>query len=110
MIRRPPRSTRTDTLFPYTTLFRSLARGRIQLRPPDALGIEENRAGPRPHRRQIFRLLARRAPDQPARRGAGVEHAGLSLAGAEPAPDERPAAAPCGPARGRGAQIGRAHV
>src|SRR3546814_5573795 len=35
MIRRPPRSTRTDTLFPYTTLFRSLfamdptASGRI---------------------------------------------------------------------------------
>src|SRR3546814_3621268 len=27
MIRRPPRSTRTDTLFPYTTLFRSV-RGR----------------------------------------------------------------------------------
>src|SRR3546814_17901482 len=29
MIRRPPRSTRTDTLFPYTTLFRSvrIARG-----------------------------------------------------------------------------------
>src|SRR3546814_7549202 len=27
MFRRPPRSTRTDTLFPYTTLFRSLARG-----------------------------------------------------------------------------------
>src|SRR3546814_12374158 len=28
MIRRPPRSTRTDTLFPYTTLFRSdLAKG-----------------------------------------------------------------------------------
>src|SRR3546814_20269284 len=26
MIRRPPRSTRTDTLFPYTTLFRSLQR------------------------------------------------------------------------------------
>src|SRR3546814_6480769 len=26
MIRRPPRSTRTDTLFPYTTLFRSLAQ------------------------------------------------------------------------------------
>src|SRR3546814_18114071 len=25
MIRRPPRSTRTDTLFPYTTLFRSLS-------------------------------------------------------------------------------------
>src|SRR3546814_13229629 len=27
MIRRPPRSTRTDTLFPYTTLFRSLTGG-----------------------------------------------------------------------------------
>src|SRR3546814_19476301 len=28
MIRRPPRSTRTDTLFPYTTLFRSAQRSR----------------------------------------------------------------------------------
>src|SRR3546814_14723000 len=27
MIRRPPRSTRTDTLFPYTTLFRSMDEG-----------------------------------------------------------------------------------
>src|SRR3546814_5779737 len=31
MIRRPPRSTRTDTLFPYTTLFRS--QGGVCLRP-----------------------------------------------------------------------------
>src|SRR3546814_5709593 len=31
MIRRPPRSTRTDTLFPYTTLFRSLFRTVEQL-------------------------------------------------------------------------------
>src|SRR3546814_10893081 len=29
MIRRPPRSTRTDTLFPYTTLFRSAALGYL---------------------------------------------------------------------------------
>src|SRR3546814_9589403 len=29
MIRRPPRSTRTDTLFPYTTLFRSWAPGAL---------------------------------------------------------------------------------
>src|SRR3546814_7394228 len=29
MIRRPPRSTRTDTLFPYTTLFRSVAVERF---------------------------------------------------------------------------------
>src|SRR3546814_3641133 len=32
MIRRPPRSTRTDTLFPYTTLFRSLSRPPIRYR------------------------------------------------------------------------------
>src|SRR3546814_9020832 len=32
MIRRPPRTTRTDTLFPYTTLFRSEAFGRLPLR------------------------------------------------------------------------------
>src|SRR3546814_2321107 len=29
MIRRPPRSTRTDTLFPYTTLFRSLELAKL---------------------------------------------------------------------------------
>src|SRR3546814_7265246 len=34
MRRRPPRSTRTDTLFPYTTLFRSVRR-RPSLRRPD---------------------------------------------------------------------------
>src|SRR3546814_4593960 len=31
MLRRPPRSTRTDTLFPYTTLFRSLMWGVVAL-------------------------------------------------------------------------------
>src|SRR3546814_11200311 len=31
MIRRPPRSTRTDTLFPYTTLFRSYRAGPLGL-------------------------------------------------------------------------------
>src|SRR3546814_11182026 len=36
MIRRPPRSTRTDTLFPYTTLFRSLCRAVRRARPPGA--------------------------------------------------------------------------
>src|SRR3546814_17306271 len=40
MIRRPPRSTRTDTLFPYTTLFRS---GRTDL-------CEENHPRRGPHR------------------------------------------------------------
>src|SRR3546814_3084580 len=36
MIRRPPRSTRTDTLFPYTTLFRSEGGGFVEAHP--ALG------------------------------------------------------------------------
>src|SRR3546814_17610675 len=35
MIRRPPRSTRTDTLFPYTTLFRSLGRKSPAYVPDD---------------------------------------------------------------------------
>src|SRR3546814_5393477 len=42
MIRRPPRSTRTDTLFPYTTLFRSRSRPtghRICLR----IGVVDDR-------------------------------------------------------------------
>src|SRR3546814_969111 len=36
MIRRPPRSTRTDTLFPYTTLFRSAERLWTKLDMPKA--------------------------------------------------------------------------
>src|SRR3546814_4664988 len=35
MIRRPPRSTRTDTLFPYTTLFRSTHKLRVCEMPAD---------------------------------------------------------------------------
>src|SRR3546814_8065625 len=38
MERRPPRSTRTDTLFPDTTLFRSKARQFALLKGGDALG------------------------------------------------------------------------
>src|SRR3546814_2904276 len=38
MIRRPPRSTRTDTLFPYTTLFRSFPKISTQL-PGNCGGI-----------------------------------------------------------------------
>src|SRR3546814_12684749 len=37
MNRRPPRSTRTDTLFPYPTLFQSLSKLGPALRPEDAL-------------------------------------------------------------------------
>src|SRR3546814_18857559 len=43
MIRRPPRSTRTDTLFPYTTLFRSIGLGfTLKQRPeprPETVGL-----------------------------------------------------------------------
>src|SRR3546814_12192982 len=62
MIRRPPRSTRTDTLFPYTTLFRS---GRTMLRtagvPLDALPWRKPSlaAADAGHRR-----LSARPPDQ----------------------------------------------
>src|SRR3546814_8596676 len=40
MIRRPPRSTRTDTLFPYTTLFRS---DMIVIDVPPLLGVDDGR-------------------------------------------------------------------
>src|SRR3546814_15158792 len=50
MIRRPPRSTRTDTLFPYTTLFRSLTRFDLRIRPKTATITED----------AIEALLARR--------------------------------------------------
>src|SRR3546814_8385215 len=46
MIRRPPRSTRTDTLFPYTTLFRSYFRlGAISVSPDGrylAFAVDDN--------------------------------------------------------------------
>src|SRR3546814_15968655 len=46
MIRRPPRSTRTDTLFPYTTLFRSvniIARALVELgQRPDYMLIQRH--------------------------------------------------------------------
>src|SRR3546814_18129620 len=42
MIRRPPRSTRTDTLFPYTTLFRS--RFGLRLADLEAAAEREERA------------------------------------------------------------------
>src|SRR3546814_20082072 len=38
MIRRPPRSTRTDTLFPYTTLFRSTVRQTVSGLATDTAG------------------------------------------------------------------------
>src|SRR3546814_9250799 len=59
MIRRPPRSTRTDTLFPYTTLFRSINRRPA---PPGAAPLEGTRNGrpPDPSERRV-----RCRPDAP---------------------------------------------
>src|SRR3546814_19541704 len=51
MIRRPPRSTRTDTLFPYTTLFRSAVRRQLQ-HERDRQGA----AGPWARHRQLLRI------------------------------------------------------
>src|SRR3546814_1875639 len=44
MIRRPPRSTRTDTLFPYTTLFRSASGGERRIIPVAAHFRHRHRA------------------------------------------------------------------
>src|SRR3546814_3657364 len=42
MIRRPPRSTRTDTLFPYTTLFRSTGEGGALIRTGSGAVMREH--------------------------------------------------------------------
>src|SRR3546814_5047206 len=56
MIRRPPRSTRTDTLFPYTTLFRSTApmtslrlKSIFKSRKVALLAARKERRTPRTH-------------------------------------------------------------
>src|SRR3546814_2090079 len=67
MIRRPPRSTRTDTLFPYTTLFRSPFPARPALRRPD--GPRRGAAGgDRPARSRSAHRRAGRRMAAPARR------------------------------------------
>src|SRR3546814_19887695 len=88
MIRRPTRSTRTDTLFPYTTLFRSLAdRPEIERAAPHerAHAVEATLAqrdiagaGPRadeggafPRQRLRFVIAQRRPERQRARRHFG---------------------------------------
>src|SRR3546814_5565400 len=62
MIRRPPRSTRTDTLFPYTTLFRSAW-------PNAQAGVTSNAIGsnPCPSRRARHNRAARPSSISPTR-------------------------------------------
>src|SRR3546814_6556701 len=57
MIRRPPRSTRTDTLFPYTTLFRSVLPMKPIHREPD-FGAWMETYGP-----VLHRYFRRRVPE-----------------------------------------------
>src|SRR3546814_3876699 len=65
MIRRPPRSTRTDTLFPYTTLFRSRNPGRM---PPP---FERGESG-----RRLSCLVNNYRRARHARRGRGLREHG----------------------------------
>src|SRR3546814_10426759 len=63
MIRRPPRSTPTDTLFPYTTLFRSLKA--LEPERVTARQIEAARRAIQSHLRRQGRLWIRVFPDVP---------------------------------------------
>src|SRR3546814_4642580 len=65
MIRRPPRSTRTDTLFPYTTLFRSGPRH------------ERARTPERGRRDPADRVGRRRGRPDAATRGRAARHAAI---------------------------------
>src|SRR3546814_6566818 len=66
MIRRPPRSTRTDTLFPYTTLFRSALRNHRLLSGRRAT-LSRLVRDPRARNRQELDGLSRLRPPDPAR-------------------------------------------
>src|SRR3546814_21063575 len=85
MIRRPPRSTRTDTLFPYTTLFRSCA-ARVHVR-------RETKADPMAAFRRINVVATRHLAQQA--RAAGVQRfVFLSSVGAAVAEVRRDRASP----------------
>src|SRR3546814_3977620 len=76
MIRRPPRSTRTDTLFPYTTLFRSCARllrrDRHDGGPLGYIGASRRRSAPPPAFRKVLWRVARRHRRLGQRSGEGA--------------------------------------
>src|SRR3546814_16686008 len=77
MIPRPPRSTRTDTLFPYTTLFRSVASQHAVAVDVDAEIREQHLRG------MLAHLLRRRLVD---RHVDGIVAAGIDLAGEQQRP------------------------
>src|SRR3546814_19993156 len=58
MIRRPPRSTRTDTLFPYTTLFRSEAASEAKAGRPRSDPVRKTNRGSLPaHLERIEQIV-----------------------------------------------------
>src|SRR3546814_17975284 len=62
MIRRPPRSTRTDTLFPYTTLFRSRAPQSVRsppVRDPPPSDPWADGPAPQQHHSDLHRVPSR---------------------------------------------------
>src|SRR3546814_2934503 len=65
MIRRPPISTRTDTLFPYTTLFRSRVLGRLAI---DRVTHHQRRLGGIDHVDRLARLRSAYLGDRARRR------------------------------------------
>src|SRR3546814_7649606 len=70
-IRRPPRSTRTDTLFPYTTLFRSLVEG-------DVLTHVKSGSMDLVGRKRVYEGIDEGRPPRPIhRKGADIDHRGL---------------------------------
>src|SRR3546814_16213354 len=79
MIRRPPRSTRTDTLFPYTTLFRS-CRSRADW--DKQLPSLRDRGADRFQRGGCRAVLPVPPDRRPARRVAHADHHRRRLAGA----------------------------
>src|SRR3546814_1581163 len=72
MIRRPPRSTRTDTLFPYTTLFRS--PGGVRRRRVEPGGFDLRGPALRAGRGRKPRLRLRGEADDAAPPGRSEEH------------------------------------
>src|SRR3546814_9215648 len=71
MIRRPPRSTRTDTLFPYTTLFRAFG---LLAGHADALRGDDAQAGFLQHPGDRAGQIAARRVGLDDRKGAGDRH------------------------------------
>src|SRR3546814_14845670 len=66
MIRRPPRSTLTDTLFPYTTLFRSTCDGRGAVCRPGPAGGTHGSGVLQRHPEQLRAVAVQPGPDRPA--------------------------------------------